>query len=241
MNIAVILAAGSGKRLGGAIPKQFLEIVGKPIISHSINAFEKVERIDEICVVCHKDYFDRVKDLVQEGGYRKVKKIVAGGKERYDSTLAAVNAYPDDECNLLFHDAVRPLVTDRIINDCIDALEKYNAVGVAVATTDTIWSINADQCIDSIPNRQVLRNAQTPQCFKRGLIRRAYAIALSEHDMQSTDDCGTIRRYLPDEPIYIVPGETYNIKLTYADELPILEHLFAKHMLNEESRTKNNH
>lgn len=221
-NVAIILAGGSGSRLGGDTPKQFLTVAGKQIIEYSIEAFEHAEGIDEICIVCREDYTGHVERLIAEKGYHKVRRVLSGGKERHHSTLAAINAYTDDSINMLFHDGVRPMVSQRIIRDCIAALDHYNAVNVAVQTTDTIITVNADNCIESIPDRRSLRNVQTPQCFKHGTIRRAYEIALADPNFVTTDDCGTVKRYLPDEPIYIVEGENTNIKLTYKEDLQLL-------------------
>ncbi|MBR4704392.1 MAG: bifunctional cytidylyltransferase/SDR family oxidoreductase [Paludibacteraceae bacterium] len=225
-NIAVILAGGSGSRLGNDLPKQFLKVAGKQVIEHTIDVFENCALIDEICIVSKPDYVSNVEELVVKNQYKKVKKILNGGKERYDSSLAAINAYTDDDLNLLFHDAVRPLVNERIIQDCVEALKHYNAVDVAAKTTDTIISVDSGECIDFIPNRANLRNGQTPQCFKRGIIKRAYEIALADPDFVTTDDCGTVRRYLPDEPIYVVAGENSNMKLTYVEDLFLLDKLF---------------
>ena len=222
-NVAIILAGGSGSRFGGEMPKQFMCVGDKQIIEHSIEAFEHCERIDEICIVCKAEYVQHVEQIVNKSHYTKVKKILSGGKERYDSSLAAINAYTDDNTNLLLHDAVRPIVSERIINDCIDALGKYNAVDVAVKTTDTIIRVDENGCITDIPNRAYLRNVQTPQCFKRGTIRRAYEVALADPNFITTDDCGTVRHYLPEEPIYVVEGETTNIKLTYREDLLLLD------------------
>ena len=226
MNIAVILAGGSGTRLGNDVPKQFLKVAGKQVIEHTIDVFEKSPEIDEICIVSKPDYVATVEELVVKNKYKKVKKILNGGKERYDSSLAAINAYTDDETNMLFHDAVRPLVNDRIIHDCIEALRHYNAVDVAAKTTDTIISVTEDECIDFIPNRANLRNGQTPQCFKRGTIKKAYELALADPNFVTTDDCGTVRRYLPQEPIFVVAGENSNMKLTYLEDLFLLDKLF---------------
>lgn len=226
MNIAVILAGGSGTRMGNNQPKQFLKVAGKQIIEHTIDAFEASKDIDEICVVSRADYVGDVEALVVRNQYKKVKRILQGGKERYDSSLAAINAYQNDEDNLLFHDAVRPLVTEKIIHDCVAALRRYNAVDVAVKTTDTIIAVDEQNCIEHIPDRQVLRNGQTPQCFKRGTIKRAYDIALQDPDFRTTDDCGVVRRYLPDEPIYVVEGANFNMKLTYVEDLFLLDKLF---------------
>ena len=213
MNIAVVLAGGSGSRLGNDVPKQFLKV-------------EHCALIDEICIVSKADYVANVEELVVKNQYKKVKKILNGGKERYDSSLAAINAYTNDNDNLIFHDAVRPLLSERIVNDCITALEKYNAVDVAVKTTDTIISVDSDECIDFIPNRAQLRNGQTPQCFKRGTIKRAYELALQDPKFVTTDDCGTVRRYLPEEPVFVVNGENSNMKLTYVEDLFLLDKLF---------------
>ncbi len=226
MNIAVILAGGSGTRMGNDIPKQFMKVAGKQVIEHTIDVFENCMLIDEICIVSKADYIIDVENLVVRNQYKKVKKILNGGKERYHSSLAAINAYTDDETNLIFHDAVRPLLSPRIIQDCIEALKRYNAVDVAVKTTDTIISVDDKECIDFIPNRNNLRNGQTPQCFKRGTIRKAYELALADPKFVTTDDCGTVRRYLPDEPVYVVTGENSNMKLTYVEDLFLLDKLF---------------
>ena len=226
-NIAIILAGGSGTRVGGDTPKQFIHVAGKQIIQHSIEAFERCERIDEICIVCREDYIDYMHELVQTSGYTKVRKILNGGKERYHSSVAAIQAYTDDNDNLLFHDAVRPMVSERIINDCIDALSRYNAVDVAVKTTDTIIAVDAEGCITDTPDRTHLRNVQTPQGFKRRTIRLAYEKALADPNLVTTDDCGTVCKYLPEEPIYVVEGENTNIKLTYREDLLLLEILLT--------------
>ena len=226
MNIAVILAGGSGYRLGDDIPKQFLKVAGKQVLEHTIAVFEGCAALDEICVVSKPDYVAHVEELVVRNQYKKVKKILNGGKDRYESSLAAINAYTDDETNLIFHDAVRPLVSEHIIESCIKALQQFNAVDVAVKTTDTIVSVTPDECIDFIPNRSSLRNGQTPQCFKRGIIKKAYDLALADPNFATTDDCGTVRRYLPEEPIYVVAGENSNMKLTYIEDLFLLDKLF---------------
>ena len=214
--------------MGNNTPKQFLEVAGKQIIEHTIDVFEHCALIDEICIVCKPEYIPHVEQLVAKNNYRKVHKILNGGKERYDSSIAAINAYPADDTNLLLHDVVRPMVNERIIHDCLEALKRYNAVSVAVKTTDTIVSVDANECIATIPNRTILRNIQTPQGFKRGLIKRAYDMALADPNFTTTDDCGTVKRYLPNEPIYIVEGEPSNIKITYQEDLIYLNTLLQQ-------------
>lgn len=224
-NIAVILAGGSGQRLGCGLPKQLLEVAGKKVLEHTLDVFENHVLIDEIAVVSNPDYVRDVEEISIKGSYSKIKKILRGGKERYLSSLVAINAY-DEEVNLIFHDAVRPLVNERIITDCIRALERYNAVNVGVPTTDTIIQVDDNDEIVQIPSRSNLRNGQTPQCFKRSVIKRAYDIALKDKDFQTTDDCGVVFRYLPEEEIYVVRGEQSNIKITYKEDLFLLDKLF---------------
>lgn len=233
MNVAVLLAGGSGRRMGGPEPKQFIKIHDRSILEHSIRAFHQHPQVDEIVIVAHADYIDRIQEIAAP--YPKVKHIVPGGKERYDSSLAAIAIYKSEELrvkseelNLLIHDAVRPLVSQRIITDCIDALQTYKAVDVAIPCTDTIVEVNAEGHICHITPRAMLRNVQTPQCFRLGTIAEAYERGLSDPNFITTDDCGVVHRYLPEEPIFVVSGETTNIKVTYPEDLILAEKILAQ-------------
>lgn len=227
MNVAVILAGGSGSRVGGDRPKQFLEVAGKMIIEHTIEAFHRNSRIDEIAIVSRQDYVEDVKAMVARRGYAKVRHVLCGGKERYHSSLAALEAYKSNDDCLLFHDCVRPLVSQRIINDCLDALQEYDAVDVAVPSTDTIIQACASEgeelVITAIPPRSTLFNVQTPQGFRRGVIAKAFDLALQDPSFQPTDDCSVVFRYLPDTKIHVVSGEPTNIKITYKEDLAFAE------------------
>lgn len=225
-NIAIILAGGSGSRLGGECPKQFLKVAGKKIIEHTIDVFENNSHIDEIAVVSKEEFVSDIELLILKNGYKKVKKILVGGKERYHSSLSAIEAYTDDTDNLIFHDAVRPLVNDRIIDDCIKALQHHEAIDVAIKTTDTIIQVDSDNRIGAIPDRNKLRNGQTPQCFKRGIIKKAYEKALKDPGFLTTDDCGVVKKYLPEIDIFVVEGEVFNMKITYIEDLFLLDKLF---------------
>lgn len=226
-NIAVILAGGSGARFGrNNTPKQFLKVAGKKVIEHTIDVFEHNVLIDEIAVVTRQEYIADVEQMVLNNHYSKVRKILVGGKERYHSSLSAINAYINDTDNLIFHDAVRPLVNDRIINDCIEALKQYDAVDVAIPVADTIIQVDEKDCISTIPARSLLRSGQTPQCFKRGVIHKAYQLALKDPNFVTTDDCGVVRKYLPDTPVYVVKGEVFNMKITYKEDLFLVDKLF---------------
>ncbi|MGM9712911.1 MAG: 2-C-methyl-D-erythritol 4-phosphate cytidylyltransferase [Prevotella sp.] len=227
MNVAVILAGGSGTRVGGDKPKQFIEVAGKTVIQHTIEAFSKNRRIDEIAIVTKEDYVDEVRDMVERERYGKVRHVLKGGKERYHSSLAALSAYTDDNARLLFHDAVRPLVTQRIIDDCIDALDTCEAVEVAVPATDTIIEVDSEGNISRIPPRSRLRNVQTPQGFRRGVIAEAFRKALEDKDFSPTDDCSVVFRYMPETKIRVIDGDTKNIKITYREDLEMAARTLA--------------
>ena len=229
-NIAVILAAGTGERSGFEIPKQMMKLAGKPIVEHTISAFENCADIDEIIVVTSAGIISKIEDIVMNRAFKKVKKIISGGKERYESSLAAINASEpeseDMDVKLIFHDAVRPLVNERIIHDVVKALQYYNAVDVVVPTTDTI--ISADpitNTIEAVPDRSRLRNGQTPQGFSWGVIKKAYDLALNDPNFKTTDDCGVVLNYLPEVKIFLITGENNNIKLTYKEDLHVIDKL----------------
>ena len=224
-NIAVILAGGSGQRFGSALPKQFLPLAGKTVIEYSVGAFEKCDAIDEIAVVMHPDYLPQMQAIIERNGWQKVRKLLPGGAERYLSTLAALNAYEGrSDLNLIFHDAARPAVSQRIINETVTALQTHPAVAVAISATDTVFEVTDDgNFITAIPARKRLRCAQTPQAFHIDIIREAYRKALKDKDFTSTDDCGVLLRYCPEVPIFIVPGDVSNMKLTYPSDTTLLE------------------
>lgn len=224
-NIAVILAGGVGTRLGLSTPKQFFKVAGKMVVEHTIDAFERNSHIDEIAIVSNPMLISEFEDIVLRNGWKKVKKILKGGKERYDSSLSAINAYASDDVNLIFHDAVRPLVSQRIINDVAEALHHHHAIDVAIPATDTIIDVEGD-FIHSIPERSRLKRGQTPQAFAITTIREAYDKALKDPQFKVTDDCGVVKKYLPDQPIFVVNGEETNMKLTYKEDTYIMDKFF---------------
>lgn len=219
MNIAIILAAGSGTRMGTKTPKQFIEIEGKTLMEYSIAAFEQNENIDEIAVVTKEEFFPLVESFIEKNGFKKVRKLLKGGKERYDSSLAAINAYTNDDDKLFLHDCVRAGVSQHIIDECARGVEKYEAIEIGVEPTDTVVGIDEEGCITEIPVRSMLRNAQTPQCFRRGTIKRAFDIALQDPDFKATDDCGVVHKYLPEVRIFVAKGEQENFKVTFPEDI----------------------
>lgn len=227
-NIALILAAGSGSRFGSKQPKQFSLLAGKPIIQHTLEAFQQNLQIDEICLVADPIYHNQLQQLAIDNKITKVKKIIAGGKERQDSSYQAIQAYQYlTEANLLIHDAARPLVSQRIINACIEALADYQAVNTAIPVTDTLIQVGEDaRFIGQQLDRSQLRRSQTPQAFKLSSILQAHKLAQADNNPPAfTDDCGLIHQYLSTTPIYLIEGEERNLKITYQEDLQLAESL----------------
>jgi 2-C-methyl-D-erythritol 4-phosphate cytidylyltransferase len=167
-----------------------------------------------------------VRAIVSSGGYAKVSQILEGAGTRNDTTLAALAALGGRECKLLLHDAVRPLVSPRIISQCFAALDQYAAVDVAIPSADTIIEVGDDNTIADIPPRARLRRGQTPQAFHASVLRKAYDIAREDPDFVATDDCTVVLRYLPDVPIWVVPGDERNMKVTEPIDLYLVDKLF---------------
>lgn len=226
MNIAVVLAGGVGARVGGAVPKQLLPLGdGRTVLEHSVDAFEHADCIDEVCVVMHPDYIAIVEEMIAKNSWQKVKHVISGGKERWESSVNAIRLYQGQlsgvemaESNILLHDAARPFVSEKIISDVCRALVDHEAVVVAVPSTDTVYEMQ-DGCVARIPNRSTIMRAQTPQAFRLGLIARAYEIALNSGNMQVTDDCGVVFNYMTNQPIHIVAGEEQNKKITFKEDI----------------------
>lgn len=228
MNVAVILSAGNGSRFGSDIPKQFINLAGKNIIEYTISAFEQNKNIDEICIVADVAYHEKLLKIIQDNNFIKVRKIIKGGEERKDSSYNAIKEYENQkDVNLIFHDAVRPFISQRIINDCIESLEKYSAIDVAIPTADTIIQIDeTSKTIENIPTRSKLQRGQTPQAFKLEVIKKAHELAKKDKNKPMfTDDCGLVKQYLPNEDIFVVNGEERNIKITYPEDLLFAEKL----------------
>lgn len=226
INIAVILAGGSGKRVGGDRPKQLLPLKdGRTVLQTAVDAFRACEEINDVVVVMHPDYVEEMSSLLSCP-------VIPGGKERWESSWNAIqyiagSQLPNSQMvNILLHDAARPFVSEAIIRNVCKALEVHEAVTVAVPATDTIYEVtsasqddgSASLCLCRIPARSSMMRAQTPQAFRLPLIQRAYEIAIQDPALQATDDCGIVHTYLPEVPICIVEGEEQNRKLTFKED-----------------------
>ena len=229
--VAVVLAGGSGVRLGGTTPKQLQLLAGRTLLEHCVAAFDTAPGVDEIVVVMPAGLIAEATQILG-GRFGKVSQIIAGGADRPGSTSRAIDLLSrgGEDCHVLFHDAARPLVDQRIIADCVADLAECEALGVVVPTADTIVEV-ADGMMTSIPPRESLGRCQTPQGFRLSLIRRAYQLAAADRDsgaLKATDDCGIVLRYLPDVPVRVVPGSERNLKITYPGDLRIAEAALAE-------------
>src|SRR5712692_4796120 len=241
--VAVVLAGGSGLRLGGETPKQLRLLAGRPLIEHCVAAFDRAPGIDEIVLVMPADLVSEAERILG-GRYATVSSVIAGGADRPESTRRAIDLLTGryQDCDVLFHDAARPLVDQRIIADCVAGLAHCEALGVVVPTADTIVTVN-DGLMTSIPPRESLGRCQTPPGFRLSVIRRAHELATAElaaaelatadlagaepGGFMATDDCGMVLRYMPDVEVRAVPGSERNLKITYPADFRIAEALLA--------------
>tara|TARA_X000001036_G_C20690918_1_gene809357 strand:- start:3104 stop:3805 length:702 start_codon:yes stop_codon:yes gene_type:complete len=233
MATAVLLAAGSGERFSGEISKQMAPLAGSTVLEYSLNAFEENQEIKEIVLVTSESLLPDVKKLVGQN-YKKIKQIIQGGVTRSDSSAAALDTIIDGpQEKVLIHDAARPLVSQAIINSCINALDHNEAVVTALPSTDTILEIEEGNVI-SIPKREHLWHAQTPQGFQLGAIKNAYELlarVTDNDDFVPTDDCSVLLRFSPKSRLVVVHGSQTNIKITYPFDLTLAETFIHSNML----------
>lgn len=214
---AIIVAGGSGKRMGMNIKKQFIELDGKATLAHTIEVFNKCKVIDEIIVVVGKEDKERVKtEIVNRYGYHKVTQIVEGGTERQDSVYNGLMAVKDEVQYVMIHDGVRPFVSEETLEKALRITKEKHATVVAVPVKDTIKVVSEGLKVEGTPNRSTLWSVQTPQSFKKELLMKAYAYA-KEKQINVTDDSMIVEAYGHD--VYIVEGDYNNIKITTSEDL----------------------
>ena len=226
-NVAVILAGGMGTRVGGNTPKQLLPLSdGRSVLEHSVDAFEAASCIDEIVIVMHPEWIKEAEELCRRNTWQKVRQIIAGGSERWESSWHAIQAFSGQlsDISLWLHDAARPFVSQRILSDVAEALETHAAVTVAVPVTDTLYKVRRDDVqgtkeVEAIPSRADFMRAQTPQAFHLDVLKEAFERALAQGQVAVTDDVGIVQAYMPEQSIFIVSGEEANRKITYAEDL----------------------
>lgn len=223
MIYALILGSGIGSRMGNTtLPKQFLKIGNKPIIIHTIEQFILSTRVNKIIVVVSSDYENYLKDLFKEYKLNNID-IVIGGSDRSSSMINGCNYILDnyavnDNDIIITHDAVRPFVTGRIINDNIDKIKNYDAIDTVIPATDTIVEVD-DDIISNIPIRSKMFQGQTPQTFRLKELVSIYNSLSNEEKEILTDACKIYT--LKNKRVGYVKGEIYNLKITTKFDLNV--------------------
>jgi 2-C-methyl-D-erythritol 4-phosphate cytidylyltransferase len=214
---AIIVSAGKGRRFAGEKKKQFFLLAGKPILCHTLDQFETCPSIDFIQLVVGRDDMDyTLKEIVEAHGYRKISKIVPGGKVRQESVRNGIETLPDEVDIVVIHDGVRPFVTHRMIEESIQTARRFKAAVVAMPVKETIKMARPDRTILKTLDRESLWQIQTPQTFQADVIRRAYRRA-AEEGFIGTDDASLVERI--GIKVYILSGSYDNIKITTPEDL----------------------
>ncbi len=218
MNAAIILAAGRGKRMGSATPKQFLTLNGEILVTKTLRVFEDSPEIHEIILVTGEEWIPYCRrEIVEKEGFRKVCKIVVGGEKRYDSVYSGLLACPESDY-VLIHDGARPFVTEDIIKRTVESVYEYKACAVGVPSKDTVKIVDKEGFISSTPLRKNVWNIQTPQAFEYPLIRAAYEIMKESMIENVTDDAMVVEAARLSK-VKVVMGAYGNIKITTPDDL----------------------
>ena len=225
----IIPAGGSGKRYGGKVPKQYLELEGVPVIIRTMMNFQRCEDVSIIIVAVAKEQITLIKDLINEYNITKVKNIVLGGTERIYSINNALRAKAIDNCDIvLVHDAVRPFPGRKLITEIIKNAEEYGAAIPGLPPSETIKSADEDDYVKNTIDRSELRNIQTPQGFKLPIIKEAYRNA-TDNNLFGTDDASLVEH--TGKKVKIIPGNRQNIKITTPFDMTIAKEILKNFIL----------
>ncbi len=220
---AIIPAAGRGKRIGASVPKQFLEIQGKPLLHHTLTVFASCKLIDYVVLVMPQADVDEMgEDWLNK--YDIVREVVVGGEQRQDSVYNGFNSLEEGTDIVVVHDGVRPFTTPQMIIATVEAAQQYGAAITAIPVSDTVKQA-ADGFVKQTVSRDGLWRVQTPQAFQCGLLQQAFKKA--KKDSYYGTDEGSLVEYLG-ERVKIVPGSELNIKITRKEDLVLGESLLSR-------------
>ena len=220
---AIIPAAGRGKRIGASVPKQFLEIQGKPLLHHTLTVFASCELIDYVVLVMPRTDVDETGDDWLNK-YEIVREVVVGGEQRQDSVYNGFNSLEEETGIVVVHDGVRPFTTPQMITASVEAAQQHGAAITAIPVSDTVKQA-ADGFVKQTVSRDGLWRVQTPQAFQYGLLKQAFKKA--KKDSYYGTDEGSLVEYLG-ERVKIVPGSELNIKITRKEDLILGESLLSR-------------
>lgn len=217
--VAIIPAAGTGKRMEGRVSKQYLALEGVPILVHTLRKFEGASAVDAVFLVVPAGDADVIRrDMVDFYGLGKVRKILPGGRERQDSVRAGIDALPEEAEVVVIHDGVRPFVTADLIGMSVEGAREFGAVSLGVPVKDTVKSVETGGWVEHTMERTKLWLTQTPQAFRREVIREAYRRAFAE-GFYGTDDASLVERI--GIRVRMLPGLYENIKITTPGDLEL--------------------
>lgn len=217
---AIVLAAGSGKRMGTKIQKQYLELEGKPILYYALHPFQVSAVIDEVILVTGEEQTEYCqREIVERYGLDKVTRIVEGGAERYHSVWNGLQACPD-EGYVFIHDGARPFVDEEMILRAYEVVQEDRACVVGMPVKDTIKLADEDGYIAQTPDRDLVWMIQTPQVFEVELVKAAYGKLMEQTDVKVTDDAQVVEAMMY-EDVKLVRGSYENIKITTPEDLKI--------------------
>lgn len=233
---AVVLSAGQGKRMGTSVQKQYIKLDGKPVLYYCLKAFQDSEIIDDIILVVGSGQESYVcEEIVGKYHITKVKAVVTGGKERYDSVwqgLKAIAAEKNPDRGYVFiHDGARPFVDEHILLRGYDTVEKYHACAAGMPSKDTVKLVDEDNFAAHTPERKYVWAVQTPQIFDISLILEAYSQLIREEYINVTDDAMVVEKIL-DIPVRLFEGSYENIKITTPEDLDIANVLLMRKKCN---------
>lgn len=225
---AIVLAAGQGKRMGTKVQKQYLEILGKPVLFYSLDTFQKSDIIDEIILVVGENQEEYCqKEIVEKFGITKASKIVRGGSERYDSVWNGLQVMTEDGF-VFIHDGARPFVTEEILAHAYKAVQEEKACVVGMPAKDTIKIVDDNRFAKETPDRNYVWLVQTPQVFETSLIKKAYSLLMKQEIIQVTDDAMVVEKMLQ-RNVKLVEGSYENIKITTPEDLKIAETILSNY------------
>ncbi|MBW6486348.1 MAG: 2-C-methyl-D-erythritol 4-phosphate cytidylyltransferase [Syntrophobacterales bacterium] len=217
--VAIIPAGGAGRRMGGSISKQYLLLLGKPVLVRALQPFQDSPLIDEIILAVPEEDVAQVrKEIVERYSLSKLERVVAGGNERQDSIRNALACIADETEIIVIHDGVRPLVTTELIERAIESAGKLGAVATGIGIRDTVKRVAKTGKIEETVLRDGLWLAQTPQAFKRDILLAAYRVA-EETGFYGTDDASLVEK--AGIPVWMIPGDRENLKVTTHEDMMI--------------------
>lgn len=219
----VIAAAGKGRRMGNRTNKQYMFIESRPVLSYSIDFFEKVDFVDEIVIVASEKEVDYCKhEIVDRYKYQKVSAVVAGGKERQDSVYAGLRHLGEDTDFVAVHDGARPILSVEVLRNLMKEAKQWGAAIPGVASKETIKMVDRDDFVRQTLDREIIYSIQTPQVFKFDELFNAYRQA-HEEGFMGTDDASVFERYIG--RVKVVEGDYNNIKITTPGDLVVVKSL----------------